>query len=77
MAAQKDFPQNCHKYVMHTYTCNLQQITVSRVDAFQAMGIMALPAHAPRGWNNLSSLVDDIWHHAGDKSVDVGNYQIQ
>ena len=35
------------------------------------MGIMALPANAPRGWNNLSSLVDDIWHHAGDKSVDV------
>ena len=41
------------------------------VDVFQAMGIMALPANASRGWNNLSSLVDDIWHHAGDKSVDV------
>ena len=35
------------------------------------MGIMALPANASRGWNNLSSLVDDIWHHSGDKSVDV------
>ena len=34
---------------------------------------MALPSNALQGWNNLSSLVDDIWHHAGDTSIDVSN----
>ncbi len=32
---------------------------------------MASPGNARRGWSNLCSLTDDIWHHAGDKATDV------
>ena len=46
---------------------------IKRVN-LQAMGILALPPNAPEALQNLTSLVDEIWYHAGDKSTDVSTF---
>ncbi len=38
--------------------------------------MMALPQNAPQSLTNLSDLVNEIWYHAGDQSVDVSTYTI-
>jgi len=35
------------------------------------MAIKAMPQNAVDSLKNLSTLVDDIWFYAGDKSTDV------
>lgn len=42
----------------------------------QAMGIMSLPPNVPVALANLLTLVDDICHYSGDRSVDVSNQTI-
>ncbi|XP_061628565.1 ubiquinone biosynthesis protein COQ9, mitochondrial isoform X3 [Phyllopteryx taeniolatus] len=37
----------------------------------QAMSILLLPHNIPKSLKHLSTLVDDIWYHAGDRSIDV------
>ena len=39
----------------------------------EAMGLMALPPNVPKSLQHLSTLVDDIWYHAGDTSADVSS----
>ncbi|KAM9754814.1 ubiquinone biosynthesis protein COQ9, mitochondrial isoform 1-T1 [Menidia menidia] len=42
----------------------------------QAMSILLLPHNIPDSLKHLSTLVDDIWYYAGDRSTDVsGSYR--
>lgn len=38
---------------------------------FQALGILLLPQNIPTSLKLLTTMVDDIWHYAGDQSTDV------
>lgn len=40
----------------------------------QAMSILLLPHNIPDSLKQLSTLVDDIWYYAGDRSTDVNWY---
>lgn len=40
----------------------------------QAMSLLLLPHNIPEGLKLLSSLVDDIWYYAGDRSTDMNWY---
>ncbi|KAM7002554.1 ubiquinone biosynthesis protein COQ9, mitochondrial [Tautogolabrus adspersus] len=40
----------------------------------QAMSILLLPHNIPNSLKHLSSLVDDIWFYAGDRSTDMNWY---
>lgn len=37
----------------------------------QAMSLLLLPHNIPDSLKHLSTLVDDIWYYAGDRSTDV------
>lgn len=37
----------------------------------QALSILLLPHNIPPSLNLLTSMVDDMWHYAGDQSTDV------
>ena len=37
----------------------------------QALSILMLPHNIPPSLNLLTSMVDDMWHYAGDQSTDV------
>ncbi|XP_010002684.1 PREDICTED: ubiquinone biosynthesis protein COQ9, mitochondrial [Chaetura pelagica] len=37
----------------------------------QALSILLLPHNIPTSLSLLTSMIDDIWHHAGDQSTDV------
>ncbi|XP_023673026.2 ubiquinone biosynthesis protein COQ9-B, mitochondrial-like isoform X2 [Paramormyrops kingsleyae] len=40
----------------------------------QAMSILLLPHNIPESLKHLSTLVDDIWYYAGDRSTDMNWY---
>ncbi|XP_034644529.1 ubiquinone biosynthesis protein COQ9, mitochondrial isoform X1 [Trachemys scripta elegans] len=40
----------------------------------QAVSILLLPHNIPSSLNLLTSLVDDMWHYAGDQSTDINWY---
>lgn len=40
----------------------------------EAMGLMALPPNAPASLQHFAHLMDDMWHYAGDTSVDFSWY---
>nr|KAF7242685.1 Ubiquinone biosynthesis protein COQ9, mitochondrial [Varanus komodoensis] len=40
----------------------------------QAISILLLPHNIPASLNLLSSMVDDVWHYAGDQSTDINWY---
>uniref|UniRef100_A0A8C3L2V3 Ubiquinone biosynthesis protein n=1 Tax=Chrysolophus pictus TaxID=9089 RepID=A0A8C3L2V3_CHRPC len=40
----------------------------------QAVSILLLPHNIPSSLNLLTSMIDDIWHHAGDQSTDINWY---
>ncbi|XP_057379922.1 ubiquinone biosynthesis protein COQ9, mitochondrial-like [Daphnia carinata] len=40
----------------------------------EAMGLLAFPANAPSSLKLLANLVDEMWFHAGDTSVDFSWY---
>lgn len=37
----------------------------------QALSILLLPHNIPPSLSLLTSMVDDMWHYAGDQSTDV------
>ncbi|KAL0155685.1 hypothetical protein M9458_049948, partial [Cirrhinus mrigala] len=39
-----------------------------------AMSILLLPNNIPDSLKHLSTMVDDIWYYAGDRSTDVNWY---
>ncbi|XP_054632577.1 ubiquinone biosynthesis protein COQ9, mitochondrial isoform X2 [Dunckerocampus dactyliophorus] len=41
----------------------------------QAMSILLLPHNIPEALKHLSTLVDDIWYYAGDRSTDMDWYR--
>ncbi|XP_061679311.1 ubiquinone biosynthesis protein COQ9, mitochondrial isoform X2 [Syngnathoides biaculeatus] len=40
----------------------------------QAMSILLLPHNIPKSLKHLSTLVDDIWYYAGDRSINMNWY---
>ncbi|XP_006261723.1 ubiquinone biosynthesis protein COQ9, mitochondrial [Alligator mississippiensis] len=40
----------------------------------QALSILLLPHNIPSSLNLLTSMVDDMWHYAGDQSTDINWY---
>ncbi|XP_063168773.1 ubiquinone biosynthesis protein COQ9, mitochondrial isoform X2 [Candoia aspera] len=40
----------------------------------QAMSVLLLPHNIPSSLNLLTTMVDDIWHYAGDQSTDINWY---
>ena len=40
------------------------------------MSILLLPHNIPDSLKHLSSLVDDIWYYAGDRSTDVSGSSV-
>uniref|UniRef100_A0A8C9G6E9 Ubiquinone biosynthesis protein n=1 Tax=Pavo cristatus TaxID=9049 RepID=A0A8C9G6E9_PAVCR len=43
----------------------------------QAVSILLLPHNIPSSLNLLTSMIDDIWHYAGDQSTDVSPCTLQ
>lgn len=43
------------------------------MSVFQAMSILILPHNIPHSLKHLSTLMDDIWYYAGDRSTDVSS----
>ncbi|KAI9301755.1 COQ9-domain-containing protein [Cunninghamella echinulata] len=40
----------------------------------EAVAILASPTNVPIGFHHLSTIVDDIWYYAGDRSADMSWY---
>ncbi|KAM3829199.1 LOW QUALITY PROTEIN: ubiquinone biosynthesis protein COQ9, mitochondrial [Vipera latastei] len=40
----------------------------------QAMSVLLMPHNIPSSFNLLTTMVDDIWHYAGDQSTDINWY---
>ncbi|XP_070616849.1 ubiquinone biosynthesis protein COQ9, mitochondrial [Erythrolamprus reginae] len=40
----------------------------------QAMSVLLMPHNIPSSFNLLTTMVDDIWHYAGDRSTDINWY---
>lgn len=44
--------------------------------ALQALSVLLLPRNIPSSLSLLTSMIDDIWHYAGDQSTDVSPHAL-
>lgn len=68
LVAETNYLRGNHKlYLIFEFLCLILLI--------QAMSILLLPHNIPDSLKHLSTMVDDIWYYAGDRSTDVsGSY---
>ncbi len=52
----------------------MDALSVVSLLALQAMSILLLPHNIPDSLKHLSTMVDDIWYYAGDRSTDVSGF---
>lgn len=65
-----------------TMTDKIRALTVLRLNMLkpyahrwpEAVAILAYPSNAPTALHHLSTIVDDIWYFAGDRSSDVSYF---
>lgn len=51
------------------------RMAIPYIDSWpQAMSILLLPHNIPNSLKHLSTLIDDIWYYAGDRSTDLNWY---
>ncbi|XP_077567991.1 ubiquinone biosynthesis protein COQ9, mitochondrial isoform X2 [Stigmatopora nigra] len=67
-------PNDTVKFLRGAVKTRLRMI-IPYIDTWpQAISILILPNHIPKSVKLLSTLVDDIWYYAGDRSIDMSWY---
>nr|KAF6409482.1 coenzyme Q9 [Rousettus aegyptiacus] len=74
-AAASMFGNDGSELILHFVTqCNAQLTRVLEEEQKLALSILMLPHNIPPSLNLLTSMVDDMWHYAGDQSTDFNWY---
>ncbi|XP_061101952.1 ubiquinone biosynthesis protein COQ9-B, mitochondrial-like isoform X1 [Conger conger] len=64
-------PKETAQYLRDAVEARLRML-IPYIDTWpQAMSILLLPHNIPDSLKHLSTLIDDIWYYAGDRSTDV------
>ncbi|XP_020311638.1 ubiquinone biosynthesis protein COQ9-B, mitochondrial-like isoform X1 [Oncorhynchus kisutch] len=64
-------PKKTAEFLRDAVETRLRMLTPYMDNWPQAMSILLLPHNIPDSLKHLSTLVDDIWYYAGDRSTDV------
>ncbi|CAL1592409.1 unnamed protein product [Knipowitschia caucasica] len=67
-------PKKTSDFLRETVETRLRMYTPYIESWPQAMSLLLLPQNMPEGLKLLSSLVDDMWYYAGDRSTDMNWY---
>uniref|UniRef100_A0AC11ATH2 Coenzyme Q9 n=1 Tax=Ovis aries TaxID=9940 RepID=A0AC11ATH2_SHEEP len=74
-AAASMFGNDGSELILHFMTqCNARLTRVLEEEQKLALSILMLPHNIPPSLNLLTSMVDDMWHYAGDQSTDFNWY---
>uniref|UniRef100_A0A6I8N800 Ubiquinone biosynthesis protein n=1 Tax=Ornithorhynchus anatinus TaxID=9258 RepID=A0A6I8N800_ORNAN len=74
-AAAGVFGTDGSELILHFVSqCNSQLTQLMEEKHKLALSILLLPPNIPASLNLLTSMVDDMWHYAGDQSTDVNWY---
>uniref|UniRef100_A0A8C3WU43 Ubiquinone biosynthesis protein n=1 Tax=Catagonus wagneri TaxID=51154 RepID=A0A8C3WU43_9CETA len=74
-AAASMFGNDGSELILHFVTqCNTRLTRVLEEEQKLALSILMLPHNIPSGLSLLTSMVDDMWHYAGDQSTDFNWY---
>uniref|UniRef100_I3LHS7 Ubiquinone biosynthesis protein n=1 Tax=Sus scrofa TaxID=9823 RepID=I3LHS7_PIG len=74
-AAASMFGNDGSELILHFVTqCNARLTRVLEEEQKLALSILMLPHNIPSGLSLLTSMVDDMWHYAGDQSTDFNWY---
>uniref|UniRef100_A0A8C4L8S7 Ubiquinone biosynthesis protein n=1 Tax=Equus asinus TaxID=9793 RepID=A0A8C4L8S7_EQUAS len=74
-AAANMFGSDGSELILHFVTqCNARLTRVLEEEQKLALGILMLPHNILPSLNLLTSMVDDMWHYAGDQSTDLSWY---
>ncbi|KAI1890067.1 hypothetical protein AGOR_G00169400 [Albula goreensis] len=67
-------PKETAQFLRDTVEARLRML-IPYIDTWpQAMSILLLPHNIPDSLKHLSTLIDDIWYYAGDRSTDLNWY---
>ncbi|KAJ8343898.1 hypothetical protein SKAU_G00312270 [Synaphobranchus kaupii] len=67
-------PKETAEFLRYAVEARLRML-IPHIDNWpQAMSILLLPHNIPNSLKNLSTLIDDIWYYAGDRSTDLNWY---
>ncbi|KAJ8248836.1 hypothetical protein GJAV_G00228260 [Gymnothorax javanicus] len=67
-------PKDTAEFLRYAVEARLRML-IPYVDSWpQAMSILLLPHNIPYSLKHLSTLIDDIWYYAGDRSTDMNWY---
>ncbi|KAG9352634.1 hypothetical protein JZ751_021048 [Albula glossodonta] len=67
-------PKETAQFLRDTVEARLRML-IPYIDTWpQAMSILLLPHNIPDSLKHLSTLIDDIWYYAGDRSTDVSGF---
>ncbi|XP_061101953.1 ubiquinone biosynthesis protein COQ9, mitochondrial-like isoform X2 [Conger conger] len=67
-------PKETAQYLRDAVEARLRML-IPYIDTWpQAMSILLLPHNIPDSLKHLSTLIDDIWYYAGDRSTDLNWY---
>uniref|UniRef100_A0A4W5MIB3 Ubiquinone biosynthesis protein n=1 Tax=Hucho hucho TaxID=62062 RepID=A0A4W5MIB3_9TELE len=67
-------PKKTAEFLRDAVETRLRMLTPYINNWPQAMSILFLPHNIPNSLKHLSTLVDDIWYYAGDRSTDLNWY---
>ncbi|KAI2578692.1 coenzyme Q9 [Homo sapiens] len=74
-AAASMFGKDGSELILHFVTqCNTRLTRVLEEEQKLALSILMLPHNIPSSLSLLTSMVDDMWHYAGDQSTDFNWY---
>uniref|UniRef100_A0A2K6EEN3 Ubiquinone biosynthesis protein n=1 Tax=Propithecus coquereli TaxID=379532 RepID=A0A2K6EEN3_PROCO len=74
-AAASMFGDDGSELILHFVTqCNAQLARVLEEEQKLALSVLMLPHNIPSSLSLLTSMVDDMWHYAGDQSTDFNWY---
>uniref|UniRef100_A0A8C0I5K1 Ubiquinone biosynthesis protein n=1 Tax=Balaenoptera musculus TaxID=9771 RepID=A0A8C0I5K1_BALMU len=74
-AAASMFGNDGSELILHFVTqCNARLTRVLEEEQKLALSILLLPHNIPPSLSLLTSMVDDMWHYAGDQSTDFNWY---
>ncbi|XP_061077581.1 ubiquinone biosynthesis protein COQ9-B, mitochondrial-like isoform X2 [Conger conger] len=67
-------PKETSEFLRYAVEARLRML-IPYMDSWpQAMSILLLPHNIPNSLKHLSTLIDDIWYYAGDRSTDMNWY---
>ncbi|XP_064168995.1 ubiquinone biosynthesis protein COQ9-B, mitochondrial-like isoform X3 [Anguilla rostrata] len=67
-------PKETAEFLRYAVEARLRML-IPHIDTWpQAMSILLLPHNIPDSLKHLSTLIDDIWYYAGDRSTDMNWY---